>query len=164
MHLIAKLETYVHLVPDEALQKALEKVFFLEPWRFSSTEQKKLITSYSGWDKQFLNRLWSRYGSDHVHEFLQMLESMKIKELLPEVLITINAIMEKCGQDPGKFVTLLQYNYITVNRIITLADVYYRDEIRLYDELREAYDGLLTLLAKFNFREAAVLLDEFRIH
>jgi hypothetical protein len=53
--------------------------------------------------------------------------------------------------DPGKFVTLLQYNYITVNRIITLADVYYRDEIRLYDELREAYDGLLTLLAKFNF-------------
>ena len=89
---------------------------------------------------------------------------MKVKELLPEVLISINSVMEKCGQDQWKFVTLLQNNYITLNKIITLADVYYRDEIRLDGELREAYDGLLTLLAKFNFREAAVLLDEFRIH
>ena len=40
MHLIAKLETYVHLVPDEALQKALEKVFSLSHGGFRQLSRK----------------------------------------------------------------------------------------------------------------------------
>ncbi|MEA4923461.1 MAG: hypothetical protein VB031_08960 [Eubacteriaceae bacterium] len=51
-----------------------------------------------------------------------------------------------------------------INEIITTAYLGFNDEIKMDKSLTEAYEGILTALVEIGVEEAAVLLDEFRIH
>lgn len=51
-----------------------------------------------------------------------------------------------------------------INRLIVLCFVNFNDEIKQDEDLTKSYEIILEILTELNSEEAAVLLDEFRIH
>ena len=57
-----------------------------------------------------------------------------------------------------------QPNQQIINRIVTTAFVENNDQIKMSQQLIDAYESLLEFLVEHNVEIAAVILDEFRIH
>ena len=51
-----------------------------------------------------------------------------------------------------------------LNMIITKAFLMFNDEIKNDTKLMAAYEGILEVLVSIGIKEAAVILDEFRVH
>lgn len=55
-------------------------------------------------------------------------------------------------------------NAVIINKIITKAFLDFNDDIKCDHELVKAFEEVLETLVGFGMEEAAVILDEFRVH
>lgn len=161
---IRNVEKRLISITDEKVRQELSKIMFLTLGRFHSRDWNELTTRFSYADKCFLNDLWSKYGKYHLEGMLNVIYQMHISELLPEVLLSVDSCFNEVKKNMDVFKRIIKDKETIVNGLITKAFLDFNDEIKQDDELTKAYENILETLMTVNFEEAAVLLDEFRIH
>ena len=125
----------------------------------------KCVTSYSERDKRFLNQQYGKYGHYHLEHFLFTLYQMHMKELLPEILLSVEKVFtNSISEDNYMFFDVISEQQWIVDMMILDAFLYYSDEIKEDEELSNAYIHILEMMIELNNEKAAVLLDEFLIH
>ena len=139
-------------------------MMFLTLGKFHMHDWNEIYTSYEYRDKVFLNTLWGKYGWLHFGNLVRVIDQMHITELLPEVLVALDESLNKYKQDASACERTIKENEIVINKIITKAFLDFNDKIKTDSEFTHAFESFLESLIEFNMEEAAVILDEFRIH
>ena len=106
----------------------------------------------------------TKYGWLHFKNFLYVIDQMHIKALLPEVLIPLNISLIKLKDSSLEYERCIKENERIINKIITKAFLDFNDEIKSDEEITLAFESFLNILVELNMEEAAVILDEFRVH
>ena len=94
----------------------------------------------------------------------QTVYQLHIDELLPHILNSINDCFGAAKSNLGRFVTIIRDNRWIVQLVIYKAFIKYNEEIKNDYQLTLAYENILEILITLNYEDAAVLLDEFRLH
>lgn len=165
---IEKIEKRIVTIPDITARNELSGMLLLNTSSFYGVNWNKFSAAYSFQDKMFLNRIWSAYGKYHVKEMLEIIYQMHIHELLPEVLTSVRDTFSEVEDETGKngLRQIIEDHdlSIIINEIITDALISCDDKIKEDRDLSAAYEELLMILQQKGFREAGVLLDEFKTH
>ena len=162
--IIKCMEDKINSVDNEKVRNRLYTMFFLTLGKFHMHDWNELPTRYSYRDKMFLNKVWSKYGWYHFKNLIYIIDQLHIKELLPQVLIPLNISLGKLKANLLYCEKQVQETETIINKIITKAFLDFNDEIKSDNDLTRAFEEFLQLLVEFNMEEAAVILDEFRIH
>lgn len=162
--IINKCENKISHISDDKVRNKLCSMMFLSLGKFHMTDWNEIHTEYSYKDKMFLNTIWSKYGYLHFKNLLHVIYNMHIKELLPEVIISLDESLYKLKNDFQKCNRIVKETEVIVNEIITKAFLDHTDAIKSDNELTIAFERFLDMLIEFDMEEAAVILDEFRIH
>lgn len=164
--IIKDMEALITQISDDKVRNRLYSMMFLTLGKFHMHDWNEIHTEFSYKDKMFLNRIWSKYGWLYFKNFLYVIDQMHINVLLPEVMIPLNESLHKLKRDFQKCDRIVKEknNEIFLNKIITKAFLDFTDSIKSDNELIEAFEGVLGMLVEFDIEEAAVILDEFRIH
>lgn len=162
--IIKCMEDKINYISDEKVRDRLYAMLFLTLGKFHMHDWNAIHTDYSYKDKMFLNNIWSKYGWLHFKNLLYVIDQMHIKALLPEVLIPLNTSLQKLKDNRPQCEKKVKENENIINKIITKAFLDFNDEIKSDKELIQAFEGFLNLLVEFEMEEAAVILDEFRVH
>lgn len=108
--------------------------------------------------------MFSRYGKYNFKYFIYTINKMKLDKLLPNILPSINTTLDAFITE--EYFDASEYEEVKyiINNLIVLCFVNFNDEIKQDADLTQAYEKILENLTTLNSEEAAVLLDEFRIH
>ena len=79
-------------------------------------------------------------------------------------MIPLNISLQKLKANLLYCEKQVQETETIINKIITKAFLDFNDEIKSDNDLTTAFENFLKLLVELNMEEAAVILDEFRIH
>ena len=158
------MENKINSINDGKVRNRLYAMLFLTLGKFHMHDWNALHTKYSYGDKQFLNEIWSKYGGQHFKNLLNVIDQMHIKALLPEVLIPLNISLGQLKNNLLQCARLVKENETVINKIITKAFLDFSDEIKSDKELIQAFESFLKLLVELDMEEAAVILDECRVH
>jgi hypothetical protein len=158
------IEYKVLMIESEFVRTQLFKALMLSVTRCSRVDWSKIVTKYSFVDKQFLNEQFTKFGSFHIKELLETIYQMHIDELLPEIVISVAASFRIANEDKRNFKKIIDAQKNLVLIIILKAFTSYSDVIKQDQELTISYEEILEILIDLNYEEAAVLLDEFRVH
>ncbi len=124
----------------------------------------KVKTGYKFEDVQFLNGMFEKYGKYNFKYFIYTLYKMHYRDLLPHVLPSVSATLQAYTRED----LFDKDNFKEVEKLIdnfaVVAFLNYHDEIKQDEELSTSYENMLETLVDLRFENAAVLLDEFRIH
>lgn len=161
---IRYLEQKVNGIEDEHVRVQLYKSLFFSVTRYCRADLSKCPTGYSYEDICFLNEQLSKYGKYHLQEMLQTVYQLHIDEVLPHILNSINDCFNAAKSNLGRFATIIRNNRWIVQLIIYKAFIKYSEEIKNDYQLTLAYENILKTLVTLNYEDAAVLLDEFRLH
>lgn len=162
--IVKSSETMITKIEDNRVRNRLYSMMFLTLGRFHIRDWNELHTEYLYKDKMFLNEIWSKYGWLHFKNFLYVIDQMHINALLPEVLISLNKSLYELKKDFQKCERIVKENEVIINKIITKAFLDFTDTIKADNELTLAFENFLSILVEFDTEEAAVILDEFRVH
>lgn len=148
---------------DNYTRKELYRALIMSVNGFEG-DWSKIQTSYSYKDTEFLNRMFSRYGKYNFKYFIYTINKMKLDKLLPNILPSINTTLDAFITE--EYFDASEYEEVKyiINNLIVLCFVNFNDEIKQDADLTQAYEKILENLTTLNSEEAAVLLDEFRIH
>ena len=124
----------------------------------------EIYTTFSYKDKMFLNSIWSKYAWLHFRDFICVIDQMHIKALLPEVLIPLNISLQKLKENLLHYEKIVKESEGVINKIITKAFLDFNDEVKADRDLTQVFENFLSMLIELDMEEAAVILDEFRIH
>ena len=161
---IKYMENKINSISNDKVKNKLYGILFLTLGHFHMDNWNKLHTEYSYKDKMFLNDIWTKYGWLHFNNFLYVIDQMHIKDLLPEVLIPLNISLIKLKDSSLEYERCIKENEEIVNKIITKAFLDFNNEIKSDEEITLAFESFLNILVELNMEEAAVILDEFRVH
>ncbi len=161
---ILYIEKKVNDIDEEYVRIQLYKSLMLSVTRYCTGDWSKIKTNYSYVDKQFLNKQFTKYGKYHIKELLRTIYQMHMDELLPEILISIRNSFQNAKSEVNKFKKSIREQEAIVQLIILKSFITYSDKIKQDQELIEAYEDILEILINLNYEQAAVILDEFRIH
>ncbi len=161
---ILYIEKKVNNINEECVRIQLYKSLMFSVTMYCSGDWRKCITNYSYIDKQFLNVQFTKYGKYHIKELLRTIYQMHVDELLPEILVSIRDSFQNAKSEVTKFRKSIKEQEMIVQLIILKSFTAYSDKIKQDQELIEAYEGILEILVNLNYEQAAVILDEFRIH
>lgn len=161
---ILYIEKKVNNINEEYVRMQLYKSLMLSVTRFYKGDWSKIKTTYKYSDKQFLNDQFTKYGKYYIEELLETIYQMHIDELLPEILISIRNSFQSAKSDMYRFEKSIRNQEVIVQLIILKSFVVCSDKIKQDQELTEAYEDILEILIELNYEQAAVILDEFRIH
>lgn len=161
---ILYIEKKVNDIDEEYVRIQLYKSLMLSVTRYCTGDWSKIKTNYSYVDKQFLNKQFTKYGKYHIKELLRTIYQMHMDELLPEILISIRNSFQNAKSEVNKFKKSIREQEAIVQLIILKSLITYSDKIKQDQELIEAYEDILEILINLNYEQAAVILDEFRIH
>lgn len=162
--IIKSSEAMITKIDDNKVRNRLYSMMFLTLGKFHMRDWNELHTEYLYKDKMFLNTIWSKYGWLHFKNFLYVIDQMHINALLPEILIPLNKSLYELKKDFQKCDRIVKENEVIFNKIITKAFLDFTDAIKADNELTLAFERLLSMLVEFDTEEAAVILDEFRVH
>ena len=162
--IIKYMENKINSISNDKVKNKLYGILFLTLGHFHMDNWNKLHTEYSYKDKMFLNHIWTKYGWLHFNNFLYVIDQMHIKDLLPEVLIPLNISLIKLKDSSLEYERCIKENEEIVNKIITKAFLDFNDEIKSDEEITLAFESFLNILVELDMEEAAVILDEFRVH
>lgn len=123
----------------------------------------KVPTDYSYADIQFLNDMFSKYGKYNFNYFMLTIYKMKLEKLLPHILPSIADTVTGFATTYFDISHLEDIKWI-LDHLILLSYLKFSDEIKQDAELTVAYERILETLIGLRFENAAVLLDEFRVH
>lgn len=123
----------------------------------------KVSTDYSYADVQFLNTMFSRYGKYNFDYFMLTIYKMKLEKLLPHIL---PAVADTITEFTTTYFNASHFEDTRsiLDYLILLSYLKFSDEIKQDAELTTAYERILETLIGLRFENAAVLLDEFRVH
>lgn len=161
---ILYVEKKINDINQECIRIQLYKSVMLSVPKYHIGDWSKLKTSYTYIDKQFLNQQFTKYGKYHLEELLITIYKMHMDELLPEILISIRNSFQSKEVDEDKLKKAIKNQEVIIKLIVLKSFITYSDKIKQDQELTEAYENILEMLIKFNYEQAAVILDEFRIH
>ncbi|HEY5561251.1 MAG TPA: hypothetical protein VIK72_05750 [Clostridiaceae bacterium] len=161
---ILYIEKKVNDINEEYVRIQLYKSLMLSVTRYCCGDWQKLTTNYSYVDKQFLNKQFSKYGKYHLKELLRTIYQLHMDELFPEILVSIRNSFKGAKEENKKFKETIKEQKYIVTMIILKSFITYSDEIVQDQELISAYEDILEILVDLNYEEAAVILDEFRVH
>ena len=126
---------------------------------------KKCKTRFSYKDKAFLNDQFSKYGMHHVKEMVFTIYMFHVDELLPEILTSLFSVFNEARKiDNEKFNADICEMMVYIDQIILDAYMHHIEEIKKDNGLIEAFEGILSILVQTHNPQAAIILDEFRIH
>lgn len=162
--IIKSSEVKITQISNDKVRDRLYSMLFLTLGKFHMRDWNELNTEYSYKDKMFLNTIWSKYGWLHFKNLLYVIDQMHINALLPEVLIPLNESLYRLKKDFQQCERIVKENEVIVNKIITKAFLDYTDDIKSDNELTLSFEAFLGMLVEFDMEEAAVILDEFRVH
>lgn len=154
-------------IPAPIINSKYQETIFQKAFHASAEDMhdwNELHTEYSYKDKMFLNEIWSKYGWLHFKNLLYVINQMHITELLPEIILPLNESLRKCGENYADCKEMIKANAVIINKIITKAFLDFNDDIKCDHELVKAFEEVLETLVGFGMEEAAVILDEFRVH
>lgn len=158
------IEDKISHICELEVRNNLCKMMFLTLGKIHMHDWNELHTEYSYKDKMFLNEIWSKYGWLHFKNLLYVINQMHITELLPEIILPLNESLRKCGENYADCKEMIKANAVIINKIITKAFLDFNDDIKCDHELVKAFEEVLETLVGFGMEEAAVILDEFRVH
>lgn len=166
-NIIYKLEEKIVGLTSETVKEELYKCLIFSITRSGGIgDWSKCPSSYSYQDKQFLNKMFSKYGGYHLSDLIDVVFKLHIKDLLPEVLTSIQSAFKKCIEYYGEdtFGRIVREKSSLILLIITRAFLDFNEKIKEDAKLIESYEWILSKLRDIGYAEAAVILDEFRIH
>lgn len=161
---ILYIEQKVESIPVEYVRTQLYQSLMFSVTRYCGGDWSKCRTSYSFRDKKFLNQQFSKYGKYHVGKLLETIYQLRIDELLPEILVSIRNSFQDAKAKNDKLSKDIQEHKSIINMIILKSFVQCSDKIKEDQGLITAYQDILEILIDLNYEEAAVILDEFRVH
>lgn len=163
-HNILKIEECILNLPESWIKQELSRMLLLSLPQYGMEDLNKIQTSYSYVDKAFLTGLWSKYGHEHFIELINIIYQLHITELLPEIIIVIYKSLMKLQGNLQELKLQVNAVELILNMIITKAFLEFSDTIKDDAKLLAAYEGILEVLISIGIKEAAVILDEFRVH
>lgn len=164
-NVIRLMEKYINDISVEWIKKELTIALFLGFSRFGgNADWSKYKTNYEYHDKNFLNEMFSKYGYLHFNDLLNVVCHLQYEKLLPEILISIYNSLKKYIELNNKEANKIENLTYCINRIMYYSFVKFESEIKGDLDLINAFEGILSLLIELKDEQAAVLLDEFRIH
>lgn len=163
-HNILKIEKCILNLPESWIKQELNRMLLLSLPQYAIEDLNKIQTSYSYVDKVFLTGLWSKYGHEHFIELINIIYQLHITELLPEIIIVIHESLMKLQGNLQELKSQVNAVESILNMIITKAFLEFSDTIKDDAKLLAAYEGILEVLISIGIKEAAVILDEFRVH
>lgn len=92
------LETNILAINNPSVRIGLTQAVAMIDHKFYG-DWSKCNTSYSEKDKRFLNQQYGKYGHHHFRSFLMTLYQMHIKELLPDILISVETVFSNCEKE-----------------------------------------------------------------
>lgn len=161
---ILKIEKCILTLSEKWVKQELSRMLLLSFPQYVMEDLNKLQTSYSYVDKAFLVDIWSRYGHEHFVELINIIYQLHIPQLLPEVIIAIYESLVRFKGDQQELKQKVKAVESILNVIITKAFLEFSDKIKDDTKLLTAYEGILEVLVSVGVKEAAVILDEFRVH
>lgn len=161
---IKYMEEKILYIKEEGVRNRLSSIFFLTLGKFHMQDWNEIYTTFSYKDKMFLNSIWSKYAWLHFRDFIGVIDQMHIKALLPEVLIPLNMSLQQLKENLPHYEKIVKEREDIINKIITKAFLDFNDEIKADKELTQVFESFLSMLVELDMEEAAVILDEFRIH
>lgn len=160
---IKYLEQKINNIENDYVRTQLYKSLFLSVPRYCG-DWSTFATKYSYEDIQFLNQQFSNYGKHHLQEVLRTVYQLRIDELLPNILPSIKTCFDVARVDVKSLADVIRSESVIVRLIVYKAFVKHSDSIKSDEELRLAFEGILETLVDLNYEDAAVILDEFRVH
>lgn len=124
----------------------------------------KVETKYSLPDTQFLNNMFRKYGKYDLEYFMNTVYKMNLNKLLPHILPSVSSVIESVVKESSCEKTCLNKVDFIINQLITISFLNFSDGIKQDSELTEAFENILQILISLSIPDAAVILDEFRIH
>ena len=160
------LEIKINKIENEDIRIELYKSLSFCITRYNSSHDwSKFTTKYTYNDKMFINKMLSKYGKYNFKDGVLTIYKLHINELLPEILISLNTmIIFNYKNDKDKFSKLIYELKYNILEILTKAIFGHRTAIKEDNELIDVCENMLEILIEFDIAEAAVLLDEFRVH
>lgn len=131
------------------------------------SDWSKFKTDYSYFDKMFLNEMFAKYGCFNLNEMISVIWCLQYKKLLPEILPSLCVSLKKYFEEKDKIIdaNLSKNTKSAIDEMMFYSFANFEKKIKCDSELTESFEGILELLVeKYQDSEAAVLLDEFRIH
>lgn len=165
--IICKLEEKIVRVSSETVKEELYKSLIFALTRSGGLgDWSKCPSSYSYQDKQFLNKMFSKYGGYHLSDLIDVIFKLHINDLLPEVLISVQNAFQNCIEYYGEdtLCSIVHEKSSLILLMITKAFLDFNEKIKEDVQLIESYEWILSKLRDIGYAEAAVILDEFRIH
>lgn len=126
--------------------------------RYGSWE--KFTTHYSYEDKVYINNKFIKYGHYDIIQSIRNIYILKADELLPEILISLSKLLTE-SESIRRWLYEVKFELVS---IISKAFFNHQESIKTDAELTDAFEKTLESLVKISFQEAALLLDEFRVH
>ena len=162
---ILYLDSKVSHIKNDYVRIQLYKSLMFSLTRYCHGDWSKAKTKYSYSNKMFLNSQFKKYGKYHVEDLLQTIYQLRMEELLPHILISLNEVFaEAIHEDKVKFAKSITEVQWILDMLVLKAFVYQSDDIKNDDELTRAFEGVLQSMVELDNPKAAVILDEFRIH
>lgn len=161
---IKYLEEKVNKIQVDRVRIEFYKLLFFYDTSSFMSDFSKCPTEYSYGDIVFLNEQFSKYGVYHPKEMLFTIYQLRIDKLLPYILLSISNCFTKLKTDYSRFASVIKNGQTIIQSIIYRAFVSHSTEIKQDYELSAAYENILEVLVELNYEDAAVLLDEFRLH
>ena len=165
--IIYKLEEKIVGVLNETVKVELYKSLIFALTRSGGLgDWSKCPSSYSYQDKQFLNKMFGKYGGYHLTDLIDVIFKLHIHDLLPEVLISVQNAFENCIKYCGEdtFIGNVREKSSLILLIITKAFLDFNEKIKEDAKLIDSYEWILRKLRDIGYAEAAIILDEFKIH
>ncbi len=162
---ILYLDGKINCIKNDYVRIQLYKSLMLSLTRYCHGDWSKAKTEYSYSNKMFLNSQFKKYGKYHVKDLLQTIYQLRMEELLPHILISLNEVFEEAlHEDKAKFAKSITEVQWILDMLVLKAFVYRSDDIKNDDELTRAFEGVLQAMVELDNPKAAVILDEFRVH
>ena len=162
---ILDLEQAINKINCERSKRILYKLVILSDTDASLfVDWSECGSGYLYSDKQFLNVQFSKYGKYHFEDMVRTIYKMHYRKLMPEILISLAEVLKDMREIDKNCGNVIIKNKDYMSIFITNAFLNHSDSIKNDEVLTKAYESILEYLISLNFENAAVILDEFRIH
>ena len=159
------LESKICEISTERVRKEFYKSLILALTNYCHGDWSKITAAYTYEDKMFLNKQFGKYGKHHIKDMIQTIYQLRIDEVLPEILLSLNkACNEAVMKNRERFEKDIAEVQWIVDYLILKAFIDKSEQIKADNQLTEAFEGVLLAMIELNNPKAAVILDEFRIH
>ena len=168
-NIMKKLEEIISSITNDFVKNELTKslIMFIPEFEMMG-DWSKCVTQYSYADKMFLSEMFEKYGGEHLEDLFLTIYKLHIKQLLPEILIPLNIAIinskELNKQKKQHFEKIIEDNKTILLIIVSKSYFEFNKEIKADVKTTEAYENILEIMIELNYQEAALLLDEFRVH